>query len=76
MLIIGLGIAIVVIACRFPPPWTVEELEACFVVRANCSDGASGAIQLIEFFVVDGFKMERSDTASAGRAADGGRRRL
>jgi hypothetical protein len=20
---------------RFPPPWTVEELDACFVVR-NC----------------------------------------
>jgi hypothetical protein len=19
--------------CRFPPPWTVEELDACFVVR-------------------------------------------
>jgi hypothetical protein len=19
--------------CRFPPPWSVEELEACFVVR-------------------------------------------
>jgi hypothetical protein len=33
MLIIGLGIAIVVIACRFPPPWTVGELDACFVVR-------------------------------------------
>jgi hypothetical protein len=28
MLIIGLGIAIVVIACRFPPPWTVGELDA------------------------------------------------
>jgi hypothetical protein len=20
---------------RFPPPWTVEELDACFVVRDN-----------------------------------------
>jgi hypothetical protein len=20
------------LACRFPPPWSVEELEACFVV--------------------------------------------
>ena len=20
-------------ACRFPPPWSVEELDACFVVR-------------------------------------------
>jgi hypothetical protein len=22
-------------ARRFPPPWTVEELDACFVVRDN-----------------------------------------
>jgi hypothetical protein len=25
---------------RFPPPWTVEELDACFVV----TDSANGAI--------------------------------
>jgi hypothetical protein len=24
-----------VIARRFPPPWSVEELDACFVVRDN-----------------------------------------
>ena len=22
-------------ACRFPPPWSVEELEACFIVKDN-----------------------------------------
>jgi hypothetical protein len=22
-------------SCRFPPPWSVEELDACFIVRDN-----------------------------------------
>jgi len=25
---------------RFPPPWTVEEQEACFVVRATTTDSS------------------------------------
>jgi len=26
---------------RFPPPWSVEELDACFVVRDNGGQGAN-----------------------------------
>jgi hypothetical protein len=25
---------------RFPPPWTVEELDACFVVKDNAEQKA------------------------------------
>jgi hypothetical protein len=24
------------LARRFPPPWSIDELEACFVVRDHC----------------------------------------
>jgi len=32
-------------ARRFPPPWTVEELDACFVVR----DGAGQKLAYVYF---------------------------
>jgi hypothetical protein len=27
--------------CRFPPPWSVEELEACFVVKDSAGQKLS-----------------------------------
>jgi hypothetical protein len=30
-------------ARRFPPPWSVEELETCFVVKGQCRGSAEAA---------------------------------
>ena len=34
-------------ARRFPPPWSVEELEACFVVHGGDIDEAVVALRLV-----------------------------
>jgi hypothetical protein len=35
-------------ACRFPPPWTVEELDACFVVRGQDGQALAASILFVD----------------------------
>jgi hypothetical protein len=50
--------------CHFPPPWSIEELEACFVVK-----DASG--QKLGYFYFE----EELGRAIGGEAADAQRSR-
>jgi hypothetical protein len=49
-------------ARRFPPPWSVDELEACFVVK----DGAGQKLAYVYFEEEAGRRSLTKDEARAG----------
>jgi hypothetical protein len=38
---------------RFPPPWSIEELDTCFVVRDHIPPGSHGTVMAVQYLLTN-----------------------